>query len=167
MINNSYPNVRTLIINVLEKSTVYQALKVCRQEFINNVFICFMSIKGKINFLQMARFTDKCEQYFRINFKNKLNFQQFNLSMLKERLTECVVAFDPSYIKKSGRKTFGLGMYWSGCSGKAKWGLDICGFAVVDIMDIDVDDLLKRVWTNPKVELLLNQFFEDRLKEAC
>jgi hypothetical protein len=25
-------------------------------------------------------------------------------------------------------------MYWSGCAGKAKWGLDICGFAVVDII---------------------------------
>jgi hypothetical protein len=49
-------------------------------------------------------------------------------------ISECVVAFDPSYIKKSGKKTFGLGMYWSGCSAKAKWGLDSCGFAVVDIL---------------------------------
>ena len=24
-------------------------------------------------------------------------------------------------------------MYWSGCSGRAKWGLDLCGFAAVDI----------------------------------
>jgi hypothetical protein len=25
-------------------------------------------------------------------------------------------------------------MYWSGCAGRAKWGLDICGFAVVDVI---------------------------------
>ena len=55
MTNNSYPNIKMLIINVLAKSTVYQTLKACRREFINNVFICFMSIKGKINFSQMGR----------------------------------------------------------------------------------------------------------------
>jgi len=83
----------------------------------------------------MERFSDKCEQYFRINFENKFNFQDLNLSMIKDRLTECIVAFDPSYIKKSGKQTFGLGMYWSGCAAKAKWGLDICGFAAVDIIN--------------------------------
>ena len=81
----------------------------------------------------MERFSDKCEQYFRINFENKFNFQDFNLTMIKERVSECIVAFDPSYIRKSGKKTYGLGMYWSGCAGRAKWGLDICGFAAVDI----------------------------------
>jgi hypothetical protein len=101
---NSYPNIKTLIFSVLEKSTVYQTLKACRCEFIINVFICFLSIKGKINFLQMERFSDKCEQYFRINFENKFNFQDLNLSMIKDRLTECIVAFDPSYIKKSGKQ---------------------------------------------------------------
>ena len=30
--------------------------------------------------------------------------------------------FDPSYINKSGKKTFGLGMYWSGCAGNTNRG---------------------------------------------
>ena len=133
MTDNSYPNVKTLIINVLSKCTDFD-LKACRKNFIINVLHCFSAIKGKINFLQMARFSDKCEQYFRINFQNKFNFQRFNLTMIKGTCHECVVAFDPSYIPKSGKKTFGLGMYWSGCAKKAKWGLDICGFAAVDII---------------------------------
>ena len=83
----------------------------------------------------MERFSDKSEQYYRINFENKFNFQHFNLSMIKDRLTECVVAFDPGDIKKSGRKTFGPGMYRSGCAAKAKWGLDFCGFAAVGIIN--------------------------------
>jgi hypothetical protein len=49
-------------------------------------------------------------------------------------MKECFVAFDPSYIPKSGKQTFGLGRYWSGCAKQAKWGLDICGFAVVDVL---------------------------------
>jgi hypothetical protein len=132
MTNNSYPNVKSLIIRALLNCVKPKTLKECRKNFIVNVLLCFLSLKDKINFLQLARFTDKCEQYFRINFENKFNFQSFNLSMIKERVKECIIAFDPSYIKKSGKKTFGLGMYWSGCAGKAKWGLDICGFAAVD-----------------------------------
>ena len=50
-------------------------------------------------------------------------------------IKECIVAFDPSYIPKSGKQTFGIGRYWSGCAKQAKWGLDICGFAVVDILE--------------------------------
>ena len=68
----------------------------------------------------MERFSTKCGQFFRINFENKFNFQDFNLKMIKERITECIIAFDPSYIKKSCKKTYGLGMYWSGFAGRAK-----------------------------------------------
>jgi hypothetical protein len=132
MTSNSYPNIKLLIIRALSKCKNFTH-KECRINFIINAFICFSSIKGKINFLQMERFSDKCEQYFRINFENKFNFQDFNLTMIKERITECIIAFDPSYIKKSGKKTYGLGMYWSGCASRSKWGLDICGFAAVDI----------------------------------
>ena len=81
----------------------------------------------------MQRYTDKCEQYFRIHFENRLNFQAFNLAMINEHVKECIIAFDPSFIHKSGKKTYGLGSYWSGCAGAMKRGLEICGFAAVDI----------------------------------
>jgi len=65
MINNSYQNVKILIVNVLSKYILFQTLKECRKSFIVNAFTCFSSIKGKINFLQMERFSNKCEQYFK------------------------------------------------------------------------------------------------------
>ena len=83
--------------------------------------------------MQLQRFSGKCEQYFRINFENRFNFHEFNFTMIKERVTECVIAFDPSFISKSGKKTYGLGSYWSGCAGAVKRGLEICGFAAVDV----------------------------------
>lgn len=45
-----------------------------------------------------------------------------------------MIAFDPSYVSKSSKHTPGVGYFWSGCAGKAKWGLELCGFAVVDIV---------------------------------
>ena len=43
------------------------------------------------------------------------------------------IAFDPSYISKSGKQTPGVGYFWSGCAGKSKWGLEICGIAALDL----------------------------------
>ncbi|MFV0391922.1 MAG: transposase, partial [Paludibacteraceae bacterium] len=127
MSTNEYPNTKYLIISVL-KSYSFSSLKEVRKQFILNVLLCFLSIKGKIDFLQLSRFSEHCEQYFRINFENKFNFQNFNLMLVAgQKIKECIVAFDPSYIPKSGKQTFGIGRYWSGCAKQAKWGLDICG----------------------------------------
>jgi len=164
MTNNSYPNFKTLIINALSGCVGFK-LKECRKKFIINTFLCFSAIKGKINFLQMERFSDRSEQYFRINFENKFNFQDFNLAMIKEQCSgECIVAFDPSYIKKSGKQTYGLGMYWSGCAGKAKWGLDICGFAAVDI-NSNTAFHLNAVQTPKSKEVNLLEYYCQTVKE--
>jgi hypothetical protein len=134
MITKVKQNFMTLIYNALTDGK-FAKLSKPRKHFIAHILWLFASVKGKINFLQLKRFSNNCEQYFRINFENKFNFQHFNLKMIQGRVKECIVAFDPSYIKKSGKSTYGLGMYWSGCAGRAKWGLDICGFAAVDITE--------------------------------
>ena len=134
MPSNEHPNAISLIYSTLE-SDKFSTLKESRKQFIANVLVLFLSIKGRINFLQLSRFSKNCEQYFRINFENKFNFQDFNLKLILEQsIKECLVAFDPSYISKSGKMTFGLNMYWSGCAKKAKWGLEICGFAAIDVV---------------------------------
>jgi len=131
---NKLPNAKSLVISVLY-SNEFSELKDNRKQFISTILLCFLSIKGRINFLQLSRYSKYCEQYFRINFENKFNFQDFNRRLiLNLKIKECITAFDPSYIAKSGKCTFGLNKYWSGCAKQAKWGLDICGFAVIDIV---------------------------------
>ena len=133
MTTSNYSSIKLLIISAL-KCDSFSTLKRTRKHFILNVLLCFLSIKGKINFLQLSRFSSFCEQFFRIHFENRFNFKCFNLSLVSTlEIKESIVAFDPSYIPKSGKQTFGLGRYWSGCSKQAKWGLDICGFALVDV----------------------------------
>jgi hypothetical protein len=131
---NKLPNAKSLVVSTLY-SNEFSVLKESRKQFILNVLLCFLSIKGRINFLQLSRYSKYCEQYFRIHFENKFNFQEFNHRLiLNLKIKECIIAFDPSFITKSGKCTFGLGKYWSGCAKQAKWGLDICGFAVIDIL---------------------------------
>ena len=136
MITKVKQNFTSLIFNVLE-SNVFSKMCKPRKFFIAHTLWLFASIKGRINFLQLGRFSKFCEQYFRIGFQKKFDFLSFNSILLQKQLsnsTVLAIALDPSYIDKSGKITSGLGHFWSGCAGKAKWGLELCGFAMVDVI---------------------------------
>jgi len=126
--NKSY---NTLIINTLDKISFFNK---CRKDFVCEVLILFLAIKGRINFLQLSRYGKFKEQRYRQQFEKAFDFLQFNKELaLSHGGKRFVIAFDPSYINKSGKKTPGLGWYWSGCAGQSKWGLEIGGLAAIDI----------------------------------
>jgi hypothetical protein len=105
-----------------------------RKSFLFETFMLFLSIKGRINFLQLARYGKFCEQRFRQQFEKQFDFLLFNKELaLSQGSGKFSIAFDPSYIRKSGKKTPGVGWYWSGCANSAKWGLEIGGLAAIDI----------------------------------
>jgi uncharacterized membrane protein len=130
------------------------------------VLVLFLSIKGKINFLQLERFSGKCEQGFRYFFEKRFDFFSFNKALIKLYVHgKTAIAFDPSYISKSGKKTPGVGYFWSGCAGRAKWGLEFCGLAVLDLtrqtafhlngfqtMDLQDDETLVQFYTKKILE---------------
>ncbi|MCK9641472.1 MAG: transposase [Prolixibacteraceae bacterium] len=146
------PKVKSLIISVLENE-VFNRLNKSRKDFIISVLWHILSIKGRINFLQLGRFSPLCEQTYRNQFEKEFDFLSFNKQLINQTISsECAVALDPSYIPKAGKATYGRGRYWSGVAGAAKWGLDLCGFAVVDIVNNTALHL--KAWqTPPAVEL--------------
>ena len=105
-----------------------------RKKFIVEIFCLFLSIKGKLNFLQFARFSEYGEQRFRQQFEKSFDFLQFNKEMVLEHSSNnSIIAIDPSYINKSGKHTPGGNYFWSGVAGKVKWGLEITGIASIDL----------------------------------
>ncbi len=105
-----------------------------RKAFLSEIFILFLSIRGRINFLQLARYGKYKEQRYRQQFEKRFDFLTFNKELtLSQGSGRYAIAFDPGYVSKSGKKTPGVGWYWSGCAGKAKWGLEIGGLAAIDI----------------------------------
>jgi len=126
--NKFYNN---LIISTLDKIS---KVNKCRKDFVCEVLILFLSIKGRVNFLQLARFGKFKEQRYRQQFEKQFAFLEFNKELaLSHGGQRFAIAFDPSYINKSGKKTPGLGWYWSGCAGQSKRGLEIGGIAAIDI----------------------------------
>ncbi len=105
-----------------------------RNYFIKGVLWLFLSITDRINFSQLGRYGTYKEQRCRQQFEKEFDFFKFNTAMINQHCGKRqVIAFDPSYIPKSGKATLGIGYFWSGCAGKAKRGLEICGIAALDL----------------------------------
>ena len=68
------------------------------------------------NFLNIYRYGsgDYSEKSIRHQFSRKINFAGwFKTAMSSLKGKESIAAFDPSYISKSGKKTYGKGFFWS------------------------------------------------------
>lgn len=124
-----------------------------RYSFFVEIMLLFLSIKGKMNFFQFGRYGASCEQRYRQQFEKSFDFMNFNAKIVETHgSNHIVIGFDPSYISKSGKCTYGFGNYWSGVAGKAKPGLEISGIAAIDI-DNNTALHLEAVQTPGKKEL--------------
>jgi hypothetical protein len=155
MANKVSNKVKRFIYSVLGGSS-FSELNKPRKDFIVSVLWHILSIKGKINFLQFGRFSSLGEQTYRNQFEKKFDFFAFNKQIINQVASgERVVALDPSYIPKAGKSTYGKGKFWSGVAKAAKWGLDICGFAVIDI--VNNTSLHLNAWQTPSAAELVNK----------
>src|ERR1035437_7589094 len=135
MIPKVNKSVNALIYSILENN-IFEKLNKSRKDFIVSVLWHILSIKGRINFLQLGRFSPLYEQTYRNQFEKKFDFFSFNKQLINKAISdERIIAFDPCYITKAGKYAYGRGKYWSGVAGAPKWGLYICGFAMVDIVN--------------------------------
>lgn len=105
-----------------------------QRDFFQHHLELFLTLRGRYTYLNFERYGQKHEQTYRNHHEMGFDFRAFNRRLIKEHTgSQRMLAFDPSYISKSGKHTPGVGYFWSGCAGKAKWGLELCGFAAVDI----------------------------------
>lgn len=131
MIITGHSTYKDYIKNVLNKM---ESVKKWQYDFILEIFGLFLGIKGRVNFLQLARFGKHTEQRYRNQFEKSFDFLEFNKELVKEHGSgHYTIAFDPSYVSKSGKSTPGVGWYWSGVAGSTKWGLEISGIGAIDI----------------------------------
>jgi len=119
------------VSSVLSKSV---KLNKWRSDFMIEILMLYLVIPQRINFLQMGRYSQYGEQRFRQQFERKFDFLAFNRELVAEFFGKRVaIAFDPSFISKSGKKTPYIGHFWSGCAGTTKRGLEISGIGAIDI----------------------------------
>jgi hypothetical protein len=105
-------------------------------KFISTIIPQWWSISGRYNFMNISRYSNYAEQSIRNAFERGFNFFRFNYLLVQEKDfgAEKIVVFDPSYIYKSGKKTAGIGRFWSGTAQEALPGLEIGELACVDVV---------------------------------
>jgi hypothetical protein len=85
-------------------------------------------------FSNMERWGKMTEKNYRNSFGKFFDWFKFNFTVVQQHCTgEVIAVSDPSYIKKSGKHTYGMGMFWSGVRQKALRGLEIGCLAFVDV----------------------------------
>jgi len=119
---------------ILEALSVSQIkLNKCRRDFMIEIFMLYLSIPSRINFLQLGRYGLHGEQRYRRQFEKGFDFFSFNKALSMPWVgPRNAIAFDPSFIHKSGKQTPGIGYFWSGCAGRALRGIEVLGLSVID-----------------------------------
>jgi hypothetical protein len=109
-----------------------------RKNFVDvfiEVMFLYVSMR-KVNFTQMGKYGKHCEQTYRNNFTKDVDWVAYNTHLAREVFSDpsdlLAIAVDQSHITKSGKCTWGVGRFWSGCDQSVMPGLEVTGFGAVN-----------------------------------
>jgi len=107
-----------------------------QQKFLHHVIRLMLMLPGRVTFRNLSRYSPYHEKTFARWFARDFDFATLNHAAIVEVVPpshEHVLAFDPSFISKSGKQTYGLDMFWNGAHSRAEKGLEIATLAWVDV----------------------------------
>ena len=107
-----------------------------QKAFLLTLYLTILTVRGKVNFRNLSRYSDLSEKTYSRQFANAFDAVRFNRQLIDETLgseSERIVAFDPCFIAKAGKKTYGRDYFWNGCHNRAEKGLEISTFSIVDM----------------------------------
>jgi hypothetical protein len=107
-----------------------------QKNFLITLFTTILVVRGKCNFRNLSRYCDLCEHTYSRNFSKPFDFISFNRQVIDETFSkedERILAFDQSFIPKSGSHTYGKDRIWNGSANRSEKGLEISSLAVVNV----------------------------------
>lgn len=109
-----------------------------QKKFLVTLFLTILLMRGKVNFQNLSRYSELCKKTYARQFQQSFDFAQFNKCLIADLVPpahEKIGAMDCSYVPKSGKQTYGLGLFYDSTHNKASKGLEISNLAVIDITD--------------------------------
>lgn len=128
--SNAYNKIRSLanasLLNI-------ENISKPRLKFLSTIFEEWLALPVRYTMLNLSRFGNYSEKSVRLHFEKLFDFVAFNRNIIEPSCgKDLIAAFDPSYIPKSGKKTPGLGRWWSGKDQCTLKGLEISCLSIVD-----------------------------------
>jgi len=128
---DAFTSGKSLIGAILQKM---DGINKWQKKFFIEVTLLYMTIKDKINFTQMGRYSTSPEVRFRNMFRKVFDFASFNSIFIREHCSdELLIGFDPSFVSKSGKHTPHVGYFYSGVAGMVKRGMELGCLAIIDV----------------------------------
>jgi hypothetical protein len=97
-----------------------QGINKWQREFFIQLICCWLALRGRYNFKNMGRQMSLSTFSLRNWFSKSWDFKAFNTHLIQTYTgLERIWVFDPCFLSKAGRQTYGLGYFWSGCEKRA------------------------------------------------
>jgi hypothetical protein len=80
------------------------------------LFTAILTVCGKVNFMNLSRYSDRHEKTYRRQSKKGLKAGKFNAAFVSLEIPEdheVIGLLDASFIPKSGKETFGLDRFYN------------------------------------------------------
>ena len=106
------------------------------RRFLREVLMLLIIVPGRATFRNLSRYSDYGEKTFSRWFRRELDWARLNVAAIRTVVPaehEAMLAFDPSFIPKSGKHTAGLGRFWNGGAGRVEAGLEVNVLSWVDV----------------------------------
>lgn len=100
------------------------------------LFATILITCGKVNFTNLSRYSTLSEKTYRRQFHRQFDFAVFNAEVIKAATSvhhPMIAVMDCSFIAKSGKKTFGLDLFYNGSHNRVETGLEVSLVAIVDV----------------------------------
>ena len=109
-----------------------------QKKFLVCLFSTWLLIQGRHNIRNTNRYLDYSESTISHWMGISIDFSSFHQNTIEEvisdRSSDWILCGDCSFIPKSGKRTYGGGLFWNGCASKQQKGLEISGFALVNVV---------------------------------
>jgi hypothetical protein len=112
------------------------SLKMPQRKFMEALFAVLMYLPTRLNLRNVSRYLHMSEKTVSRWFAKSFDFVQFNQLALKNVTDsghELIIAIDACFMRKSGKKTYGIDRFWNGSAGQAEKGLEFSEIALVDV----------------------------------
>ena len=99
------------------------------------LFTAILTVCGKVNFMNLSRYSNRHEKTYRRQSKKGLKAGKFNAAFVSVEIPEdheVIGLLDASFTPKSVKQTFGLDRFYNGSHGRVERGLELSLLAVVD-----------------------------------
>src|SRR3954454_7043072 len=135
---------RLTILTALHKAldlvgtTIQKVTKITKPQFKFFTWLIerWWMLPVRYNFQTLSRYNGYSDRTIREQFSKPLPFVELFDALYRHlQQKECILAFDPTFIPKSGKQTPGLYQFWNGSDRSAQQGLEAGVLALIDVED--------------------------------